>query len=78
MARRALWDAGLNYGHGTGHGIGAFLNVHEYPPSISSGYNSVGMKENMFTSNGRLDWSTVKMFRRRDFNHLYPRNLNQL
>jgi Xaa-Pro aminopeptidase len=35
FARRALWDAGLDYGHGTGHGVGSFLSVHEGPPSIS-------------------------------------------
>jgi len=35
LARRSLWDAGLDYGHGTGHGVGAFLNVHEGPQSIS-------------------------------------------
>jgi Xaa-Pro aminopeptidase len=35
FARRALWDAGLDYGHGTGHGIGSFLSVHEGPQSIS-------------------------------------------
>ena len=29
LARTALWDAGLDYLHGTGHGVGAFLNVHE-------------------------------------------------
>lgn len=29
LARKPLWDAGLNYLHGTGHGVGAFLNVHE-------------------------------------------------
>lgn len=51
MARRALWDVGLNYGHGTGHGIGAYLNVHEYPPLISSANGDPGMVENMFTSN---------------------------
>ena len=37
-ARSALWRSGLDYGHGTGHGIGFFLSVHEDPPSIS--YNS--------------------------------------
>ena len=37
FARRALWDAGLDYGHGTGHGVGAYLNVHEGPQSISHG-----------------------------------------
>jgi Xaa-Pro aminopeptidase len=35
LARKALWDAGLNYGHGTGHGVGFCLNVHEGPQSIS-------------------------------------------
>jgi len=29
FARKALWDVGLDYQHGTGHGVGAFLNVHE-------------------------------------------------
>lgn len=51
MARRSLWDAGLDYGHGTGHGVGAYLNVHEYPPLISSRNDNVGMLANMFTSN---------------------------
>ncbi len=36
FARRALWDVGLDYLHGTGHGVGAFLNVHEGPQQISS------------------------------------------
>jgi Xaa-Pro aminopeptidase len=35
LARSALWENGLNYGHGTGHGVGYCLNVHESPPSIS-------------------------------------------
>lgn len=35
FARRALWEAGLDYDHGTGHGIGSFLSVHEGPASIS-------------------------------------------
>jgi Xaa-Pro aminopeptidase len=37
LARKALWDNGLNYGHGTGHGVGSFLNVHEGPQSIGTG-----------------------------------------
>lgn len=53
MARRSLWDVGLNYNHGTGHGVGAFLNVHEYPPLISSKNSGHGMMKNMFTSNGQ-------------------------
>ena len=35
IARAPLWAAGLNYGHGTGHGVGYFLNVHEGPHNIS-------------------------------------------
>ncbi|XP_022096569.1 xaa-Pro aminopeptidase 1-like isoform X2 [Acanthaster planci] len=35
FARRSLWEAGLDYLHGTGHGVGAFLNVHEGPQQIS-------------------------------------------
>jgi Xaa-Pro aminopeptidase len=42
IARKALWDMGLNYGHGTGHGIGSYLNVHEGPHGISF-YRSIGV-----------------------------------
>lgn len=35
LARAALWQSGRDYAHGTGHGVGAFLNVHEGPQSIS-------------------------------------------
>ncbi|QZZ19576.1 aminopeptidase P family protein [Leptothermofonsia sichuanensis E412] len=35
ITRATLWQAGLDYGHGTGHGVGAFLNVHEGPNGIS-------------------------------------------
>jgi len=37
LARKPLWDNLMNYGHGTGHGVGSFLNVHEGPQSIGSG-----------------------------------------
>jgi Xaa-Pro aminopeptidase len=37
LARLPLWDANLDYNHGTGHGVGAFLNVHEGPQSIGPG-----------------------------------------
>jgi Xaa-Pro aminopeptidase len=37
LARKSLWEHGLNFGHGTGHGVGFFLNVHEGPISISPG-----------------------------------------
>ena len=36
IARKPLWDNNMNYGHGTGHGVGFFLNVHEGPQSIST------------------------------------------
>ncbi|KAJ7646552.1 peptidase M24, structural domain-containing protein [Roridomyces roridus] len=36
LARKALWRDGLNYGHGTGHGFGSFLTVHEGPQGFSS------------------------------------------
>ncbi len=39
LARTYMWNAGINFGHGTGHGIGAYLNVHEGPPGISVGCN---------------------------------------
>ena len=39
LARSALWSNGLNYGHGTGHGVGYLLNVHEGPQGISQVYN---------------------------------------
>lgn len=35
FARSALWESGLDYLHGTGHGVGSFLNVHEGPCGIS-------------------------------------------
>lgn len=35
LARQYLWEAGLDYGHGTGHGVGCYLSVHEGPQSIS-------------------------------------------
>ena len=49
-ARKFLNRGGLDYAHGTGHGVGFFLNVHEGPQSISK-YNSVKIKEGMILSN---------------------------
>ncbi len=49
-ARKFLNQNGLDYGHGTGHGVGYFLNVHEGPQSISK-FNSVKLKEGMILSN---------------------------
>ena len=49
-ARFYLKKVNLDYGHGTGHGVGYFLNVHEGPQSISK-YNNVKIKPNMVLSN---------------------------
>jgi len=51
LARQALWRAGQNFLHGTGHGIGCFLNVHEGPQSIRMNYNPVALEPGMITSN---------------------------
>ncbi|GLB39134.1 putative peptidase M24B family protein [Lyophyllum shimeji] len=53
MARRALWQEGLDYRHGTGHGVGHYLNVHEGPHGIGVriGYNSSPLKVGMTVSN---------------------------
>ncbi len=51
LARKALWERGLNYGHGTGHGIGYFLNVHEGPQSIRPQDNGISIEAGMITSN---------------------------
>ena len=52
FARKALWEAGRDYGHGTGHGVGAALNVHEGPHSISPRWaNKEVMKKGMVVSN---------------------------
>jgi Xaa-Pro aminopeptidase len=51
LARKALWDNGLNYLHGTGHGIGHFLNVHEGPQNIRMNENPTTLQIGMVTSN---------------------------
>lgn len=50
LARKALWDAGINYLHGTGHGIGHCLNVHEGPQSIRMEENPVVLQAGMVMS----------------------------
>lgn len=51
FARRPLWQNGLNYGHGTGHGVGFALNVHEGPQSISPRLISTPLEPGMICSN---------------------------
>lgn len=50
VARRALWDAGLDYAHGTGHGVGCYLSVHE-PGAGISGRSNMALKPGMLISN---------------------------
>ena len=50
LARQYLWQVGLTYNHGTGHGVGAFLSVHEGPAGISPRY-TVPFEEGMVLSN---------------------------
>lgn len=49
LARKYLWELGLNYNHSTGHGVGYFLCVHEGPHGISFG-NHIPLEENMIVS----------------------------
>jgi Xaa-Pro aminopeptidase len=51
IARRAMWGSGMNYSHGTGHGVGYCLNVHEGPQSISPADNKTVIEAGMLTSN---------------------------
>lgn len=51
LARMPLWQNRLNYLHGTGHGVGHFLNVHEGPQSIRMNENPVTLQAGMVTSN---------------------------
>ncbi len=51
LARQYLWRHGLSYLHGTGHGVGHFLNVHEGPQSIRLNYVPAPLTPGMITSN---------------------------
>ncbi len=51
LARQYLWAAGLDYDHGTGHGVGAFLCVHEGPQRISKRGSGVALQPGMILSN---------------------------
>ncbi len=51
LARRHLWAAGLDYDHGTGHGVGAYLGVHEGPQRISKSGGGAELKPGMIISN---------------------------
>ena len=51
LARAALWQAGLDFDHGTGHGVGSYLGVHEGPHRISKSSVSVALVPGMIVSN---------------------------
>jgi Xaa-Pro aminopeptidase len=51
LARLPLWEVGLDYDHGTGHGVGSYLGVHEGPHRIAKMPNHVGLEAGMIVSN---------------------------
>ncbi|MCF6246699.1 MAG: aminopeptidase P family protein [Desulfobacula sp.] len=51
LARQFLWNRGMNFGHGTGHGVGFFLCVHEGPARISPVQNDVVLEKGMLLTN---------------------------
>lgn len=51
LARDSLWRNHRNFGHGTGHGVGFYLNVHEGPQNIRQGYKKQALLPGMITSN---------------------------
>ncbi|HEX6866749.1 MAG TPA: aminopeptidase family protein P, partial [Caulobacteraceae bacterium] len=51
LARVALWEGGFDYDHGTGHGVGSYLGVHEGPQRISKSASSVALRPGMIVSN---------------------------
>ncbi len=51
LARMPLWQAGLDYDHGTGHGVGSYLSVHEGPQRISKLPNTQALRPGMIVSN---------------------------
>ncbi|MBT1156930.1 aminopeptidase P family protein [Aminobacter anthyllidis] len=50
FARRPLWDLGLDYDHGTGHGVGHFLSVHEQPQRFDKRVNEIELSPGMVTT----------------------------
>ena len=51
LARTALWQAGLDFDHGTGHGVGSYLNVHEGPQRIAKRAGGEALRPGMVVSN---------------------------
>ncbi|MEH6516538.1 MAG: aminopeptidase P family protein [Halioglobus sp.] len=51
LARQFLWREGYDYDHGTGHGVGAFLSVHEAPQRVGRAWNKTALQPGMIISN---------------------------
>ena len=51
ITRQPLWREGIDFNHGTGHGVGYFLNVHEGPQSISPKFRDIALKPGMLVTN---------------------------
>ncbi len=51
LARHALWQMGLDYDHGTGHGVGSYLGVHEGPQRIAKAASTIALEAGMIVSN---------------------------
>lgn len=51
IARSRMWEVGTNYGHGTGHGVGCYLNVHEGPQRLAPRGHEVALEAGMLSSN---------------------------
>ena len=51
LARQPLWMAGMDYDHGTGHGVGSYLSVHEGPGRIAKAPNTIALRPGMIFSN---------------------------
>lgn len=51
LARQFLWQEGFDYDHGTGHGVGVFLSVHEGPQRIAKAPNTIALQPGMIVSN---------------------------
>lgn len=51
LARQFIWNNFIDYGHGTGHGVGCFMNVHEGPQNIRKEINPTALEEGMILSN---------------------------
>jgi Xaa-Pro aminopeptidase len=51
LARMSLWEGGFDYDHGTGHGVGVYLSVHEGPQNISKRQVNIALRPGMIVSN---------------------------